>query len=256
MPPAARRVRPTHLAAALGVCLWTGGPQPSGAVLHYDMESRTEDGRLRDLSGRGHHGELGRATPVPGRSGSALLFRTVADRIHVPSHSDFDLDGPLTVAVRLRVDSLGLHQHVLACDDKFALWITPDDRFRLGDTRGGGGSTAPGVAVRGRWVDVVAVLRATRGDSLGADAIAIYLDGKPAGAAPHLRTEVARAVGPKWNSGALFPSDACYVGFESHQGHAAHQQLPFVGAIDEVVVASRAWTEAEVVAWSRTDGGP
>lgn len=251
-----RRVAWIPAASGLAAAVWLGiqppgtARQASGTVLNYDMESRTPDGRLRDLSGHDHHGTFSRAAPIPGPDGKAMLFRTVADRVHIPEHPDFDLDGPFTVAVRVRVDSLGLHQHILACDDKLAVWVTPDNRFRLGDTHGGGASTAPGTAVRGQWTSVVAILRGTRGDSLDQGRVAIYLDGVAGGATPHLRTPDAKAVG-RWSPGPLHRTDACYLGFESHQGDAHHQAMPFVGAIDEVIIASRAWTEEEVARFSR-----
>ena len=230
------------------------GPSPlgpvEGLVWSYDMETRAPDGRLRDLSGNGHHGELlAPGEAVAGVHGRARRFQTVADRVHVPEHPSFDLDGPFSIATWLRVDSLGIHQHVAACDDKWALWITPDDRWRLGDTRGGGWSTAPGSVRRGAWTSVVAVLRGTKGDTLGPGVVALYVDGRRAAAERHLRTDQAREAGV-WNPGALYPTDACHVGFESHQGIESHRTLSFVGAIDELRIYDRALTEAEIEAFA------
>ncbi|MCA9739131.1 MAG: hypothetical protein KC645_16005 [Gemmatimonadetes bacterium] len=225
----------------------------TGLVLAWDMETRTADGRLRDFSGRGHHGELGVTTPVAGLLGGALAFARVAERVHVAEHADLDLEGPLTIAAWMRVDSLGLHQHVLACDDVWAFWITPDDRYRLGDTRGGGVSTAPGTVRRGRWSSVVVVLDGTAGDAIDTDLVRIWVDGRPAPADTHLRSAAA-AEGGRWNPGDLHRTDACYAGFESHQGNEAHQSMPFVGALDEVLVFERAWTEQEIVAFSARFG--
>jgi hypothetical protein len=53
------------------------------------------------------------------------------------------------------------------------------------------------------------------------------------------------------NVGSLYPMDACYIGFESHQGEPQHQRLPFVGALDEVLVFSRALSLREIKAFSR-----
>lgn len=221
-----------------------------GLVLSYDMATRTADGRIRDWSGHGHHGQASRTEPATGPGGLARLFRTVADRIQVPSSPALDLDGPLTVAAWARVDSLGLHQHLAACDDKWALWITPDDRWRLGDTRGGGWSTPPGAVRAGEWTHVTAVLRGTRGAPLDSGTVTIYLNGRPAPAERHLRTDDARAAGT-WNPGPLYATDACYVGFESHQGIASHRTLSFVGAVDELRVYARALTDAEIAALAR-----
>jgi hypothetical protein len=222
-----------------------------GLVWSYDMETLTPDGRLRDLSGNGHHGErLAPGETEAGVHGRARRFRTVADRVHVPGHPSFDLDGPLSIATWLRVDSLGIHQHVAACDDKWALWITPDDRWRLGDTRGGGWSTAPGSVGKGEWTSVVAVLQGTKGDALGPDVVALYVNGRRAPAERHLRTDQAREAAGVWNPGALHPTDACHVGFESHQGLASHRSLSFVSAIDELRVYHRALTDAEIAGFA------
>jgi len=223
---------------------------PDGLVVAFDMETLTANGNLRDFSGNGHHGALNGNDVVEGVFHGARRFDDVADRVHLDEHPDFDLDGPHTIAVWVRVDQLGLHQHLFACDDKWALWITPDDQFRLGDTHGGGWSMTEGTVAAGRWTSVVSVLRGTRGDPLTPEAVALYVDGELADAGMHLRTDQARDLGT-WNPGDLYPSDACYVGFESHQGNEAHQSMPFVAALDEVLLFSRAWTEDEVRAFSR-----
>ncbi len=142
-----------------------------------------------------------------------------------------------------------MHQHLFACDDKWALWITPDDRYRLGDTRGGGWSSEPGRVRRGEWAAVVAVLRGTRGDPLTPQAVSLYVDGDGSAASMHQRTGEAVEFGT-WNPGELYPRDACYIGFESHQGMESHRTMAFIGAIDEAMVFARAWSEAEVVAFS------
>lgn len=230
----------------------TGSPdiRSDGLVVAFDMETLTADGRLRDFSGNEHHGALTTSDVVEGVFNGARRFAAVSDRIHLDEHPDFDLDGPHTIAVWVRVDQLGLHQHLFACDDKWALWITPDDQFRLGDTHGGGWSMTEGSVAAGQWTSVVSVLRGTRGDPLTPEIVALYVDGELADAGMHLRSDEARDLG-SWNPGDLYPTDACYVGFESHQGNEAHQSMPFVGALDEVLLFSRAWTEDEVRAFSR-----
>jgi hypothetical protein len=225
----------------------------SGLVAAYDMETTTPDGRLQDFSGNGHHADLDDHRLTDGPVGRAQRFNAVADRVHLPEHAAFDLDGPLTVAVWVRVDSLNLHQHIVACDDKWALWVTPDNRYRLGDTRGGGWSTTADRVERGAWASVVAVLRGTAGDPLTDETAAIYVDGEPASAFAHLRSEEAQARGT-WNPGALYPDDACYIGFESHQGEPRHRQMPFAGAIDNVLVFARAWTVEEIRAFATRPG--
>ena len=49
-----------------------------------------------------------------------------------------------------------------------------------------------------------------------------------------------------WGSAELYPEDACYIGFESHQGNEAHQAMPFKGVLDEALVFGRALTLADV----------
>ena len=108
----------------------------------------------------------------------------------------------------------------------------------------------PETVRQGRWTSVVSVLRGTKDDPLTPESVALYVDGELARAEMHLRTDEARDLG-RWNPGALYPTDACYIGFESHQGMESHKTMPFVGAIDEVLLFSRAWSEAEVRAFSR-----
>lgn len=249
---ATRSEAPVARFAGVSETLPTGSAAiaPDDLVAAYDMVSLTADGMLRDFSGNEHHGALTTVKIEEAPFGGARRFVSVDDRVHLDEHADFDLDGPHTIAVWVRVDQLGLHQHVVACDDKWALWITPDDQFRLGDTHGGGWSMTEGSAVAGRWTSVVSVLRGTRGDPLTPEAVALYVDGELADAGMHLRSDEARDLGA-WNPGDLYPSDACYIGFESHQGNEAHQSMPFVGALDELLLFSRAWTEDEVRAFSR-----
>jgi hypothetical protein len=208
----------------------------TGLVAAFDMETNTGDGLVRDFSGHGHHGTVRRTDLTAGRFGQARVFTTVDDRIDLPETAAFDLDGPLTVATWVLVRSVGLHQHIFACDDKFALWVTPQNQFRLGDTQGNGFSTLPGSVESDTWYSVVAVLYATRGDSLTDENIEIWVNGAP--------TE--GTADPTWSSTVLHPTDACDVGFESHQGNAARQRRPFVGIIDELLVFNRVLTPHEI----------
>ncbi len=220
------------------------GISPAGLVAAWGMEV-TGQGRLPDVGPLGLHGVVRKQASAAGLHGEARVFRTVEDRVDLPEHRGFDLNGPLTIATWVRVDSLGLHQHIVACDDKWALWVTPADQYRLGDTRGGGWSTEEGRVERGQWSAVVAVLHGTRGDTLAPYTVELWVDGVPASAYAHLRTDAARERGT-WGPGELYPSDACSIGFESHQGNEAHQSMPFVGAIDDLLVFSRAWSEEEI----------
>lgn len=42
-----------------------------------------------------------------------------------------------------------------------------------------------------------------------------------------------------WSPGVLHSNDACYLGFESHQGDADDKGLLFAGYIDEVLIFGR-----------------
>lgn len=226
------------------------GIDPSGLVAAWDLSTVGADGRLVDFGPHGLHGRIeaagaARTSPL----GGARDFSSVEARVHIPEAPVLDMDGPLTLATWLRVDRGGEHQHIVACDDKWALWITPDDRYRLGDTRGGGVSTEPGEVTTGQWTSVVAVLDGTAGSELGPETVRIWVDGAPADADMHMRTDDARDRSA-WSPGDLYSSDACYIGFESHQGNEAHQSMPFHGAVDELLIFDRAWTDEEVAAFS------
>lgn len=222
---------------------------PDALVAAYDMSTRTDDGRLRDFGPNGLHGTLNSPGELVAPFGQARDFSDVAHRVHLPEDAAFDLDGPLTIATWIRTDEASLHQHIVACDDKWALWITPDNRYRLGDTRGGGWSTPPETVELGAWTAVVAVLEVTRGEELTEDVAAIYVDGELIAAERHMRTAEAQTR-TTWGPGNLYPTDACYIGFESHQGNEAHQTMPFLGAVDELVIVGRAWSPSEIAAFS------
>jgi hypothetical protein len=221
---------------------------PEGLVAAFDFETLTADGRLKDFSTHGNHGSLNRRIATEGLFGEAMVFDSVADRIHLREDASLDLSGPLSIAVWVRVNELDLHQHVLACDDKYALWVTPANQFRLGDTRGGGYSTAEGSIETGRWYSVVAVLGASQGDTLQPGDVEMYVDGEPASASIVLRGQATERPAATWGSAELYPEDACYIGFESHQGNEAHQAMPFKGVLDEALVFGRVLTLAEVQA--------
>ncbi|MDQ3831148.1 MAG: LamG domain-containing protein [Candidatus Tectomicrobia bacterium] len=215
----------------------TGSPAIGldGLVAAYDMATVTPDGQLYDFSGQQNHGTLQQVTLVPGLFGLARQFATTDDAVHLPEHPTLALEGPLSLALWVRVDQLGLHQHLLACDDQFTLWITPDDHLRFTDTRGHGVQTVDGLATA-TWYSLVAVFHGTAGDVLTDDTIAVFLNGQP----------VDGRIFGRWRPGGLYAQDACYIGFESHQGEPSHQELPFVGAIDELLIFSRALTLPEI----------
>ncbi len=225
-----------------------------GLVAAYDMSSLTAEGLLWDFGPNVLHGRVDAPDARDGVFGGALSFSDVTGRVQLPANVAFDLDGPLTIAVWLRMDSGEHHQHIVACDDKWALWITSDDRYRLGDTRGGGWSTEPGTVGFGGWTSVVAVLEVSQGGELTSETVAIYVNGVSKNAELHMRNTEARER-TTWGSAELYPSDACYIGFESHQGNEVHQSLPLFGAVDELLIYGRAWTVEEVEAFSSRPTG-
>ena len=156
----------------------------------------------------------------------------------------FDLDGPLTVAAHFRFDRVGQHQHVVACDDKFALWLTPDDHVRFVNTLGDGAETTNPLEA-GVWHSVIGVFRGTAGDPIDGTNTEVWINGELATST----VGSARASGPpRWQRGELYQTDACYIGFESHQGLASHQTLPFFGAIDQIQLFARDLSREEVAA--------
>ncbi|NKB69289.1 MAG: hypothetical protein GKR89_19640 [Candidatus Latescibacteria bacterium] len=229
---------PVEIYTGIAAGLPTGSATISarGLIAAYDMETRTDDNRLRDFSPSGNHGAISGTASTAGLFGAAMSFSTVADRIDLPETASFNVDGPVSVAVWVRLKTLGLHQHILACDDKFALWITTRDHWRFVDTRGNGYETADGQIETDRWYSVVGVFQGVKGDTLTADNIMIYIDGEPAPGS-------ARTV---WNPGILYDSDACYLGFESHQGERNHQTYQFEGLVDECLIFNRDLTPDEI----------
>ena len=215
----------------------TGSPAIGldGLVAAYDMETLTPDGQLQDFSGNQNHGTLHQTTLVQGLFGMARQFATTDDVVDLPENPTFALDGPLSLALWFRLDSVGLHQHLFACDDKFTLWITPDNYIRFADTREMGFESVDGLAAE-TWYSLVAVLYGTAGDVLTEDNIAVFLNGEP----------VDGEIFGRWSPGGLHAQDACYIGLESHQGQPFHNTLPFVGVIDELLIFSRALTLSEI----------
>lgn len=222
----------------------TGHPGVSAAslVASYDMSTLTSDGQLADLSGRELHGRVLGTEALDSPMGGALAFGAVTDRVELPADASLDLDGPLSVALWFRFDTPGQHQHILACDDKFAVWLTPDDHVRFVNTLGDGAETASPLST-GSWYSVVGVFRGTAGDPIDSDNVEIWVNGSRAS------STVASAFveGPaRWQGGELYDTEACFIGFESHQGEPRHQELPFFGSIDEVRVFGRALGETEI----------
>ena len=218
----------------------------NGLVVSYDMSSSTENDRLRDFSERGLHGLVEGTTLVETPRGKGREFKVASDRIALPAASDFDLDGPLSIVARFRVDLAGQHQHLIACDDKFVLWLTPGDRARFANTLGSAIETNAPLS-SGEWHVVVAIWRGTAGDAMTDSNIELWIDGARApvgfrsasGSPPYI-----------WQHGSLNEVNACFVGFEMHAGDPQHQNLPFFGVIDEVMLFERALTPAEVAALS------
>jgi len=221
----------------------TGAPgiSDAGLVGAFDMSTTTETGTLKDFSPQRHHGRVLGTHSGPGVFGSAMTFPSAADRVDLPETAAWSIDGPLSVLVWFRLDTLGLHQHILACDDKFALWLTEANLLRFVDTVGDGAMTREPLSA-GRWYSVAGVFEGSTGTSLTLSNIRVFVDGKPVA----VELVGQPRSGPLWNPRRLYDSDACFLGFESHQGEATHQTLRFGGAIDDVLVFNRAVTVAEV----------
>ena len=213
-----------------------------GLIAAYDFETYTSNGLLQDFSPFGNHGKLTQRTSVPGRFGKAMSFSTKDDVVILPDNPSFNLAGPITVAAKLKISTPNLHQHVFACNDLFVLWLTTSNKYRFADTLGQGVTTNDGVNVvtTEKWHSVVAVLSATKGDSLNQDNIKLYIDGAPIEA----RHEKI------WSPSQLAPINACVIG-GTRTGNQAHQDLQFEGVIDELQIFSRAFTDEEIKAFSQ-----
>ena len=229
----------------------TGHPDVAsgGLVASYDMTTLTAEGLLRDFSGRGLHGRVSGTVATSGVRGGARLFGAATDRVELPPRRDFDLNGPLSIAVWFRFDREGQHQHLVACDDKFSLWLNPDDHLRFGNAFGDGLETTTSLSSE-TWHSVIGIFRDTAGAGLDDANVEVWVDGSRA------PSRIVDRIGPSrdqpWQQGTLYERDACYIGFESHQGLANHQRMPFFGAIDELQIFERALTQAEVQALAGT----
>ena len=217
-----------------------------GLVASYDMTSVTDDGLLRDFSGRGLHGVIEGTDVVETARGGGRAFDAATDRIVLPSAVDFDLDGPLTVAARFRFDVEGQHQHIIACDNKFVLWLTDGDRPRFANTIGDAVEAIDPLS-SGEWHVIIGIFRGTAGDVLNESSGEIWIDGVKI----PVRYRNSSGTEPViWQQGTLNQNNACFIGFEAHAGDPVHQNLPFFGSIDEVMVFERALNLAEVAALS------
>lgn len=214
----------------------------NGLVASYDMTTLTADRRLRDFSGRGLHGSIQGTTVVDAPRGGGRHFDAAADRIALPSASDFDLAGPLSIVARFRFDVPERHQHVIACDDRFVLFLTTDDEVRFANTLGDATITMDALSVD-EWHVVVAIFRGTAGDELNDSSVEIWIDGSRSA----VRFRNAAGTQPViWRDGSLRASDACFIGFEDHAGDPSHQTVAFYGVIDEVMVFERALAPDEI----------
>ena len=110
-----------------------------------------------------------------------------------------------------------------------------NDKIRFVDSAGHGFQSDNSVAL-GQWHSIVGVFRGSKGDSVTAENLTLFVDGQ----------ELAGSRFGKWSPGELHPSDACYLGFESHQGMEDHKSLLFAGDIDEVLVFGRPLSDAEI----------
>jgi hypothetical protein len=99
-----------------------------------------------------------------------------------------------------------------------------------------------------RWYSVVAVFEGERGDLLNESNIRVFVDGRLAPADIVGRPPELPRV---WKPGQLHENDACYIGFESHQGAWSHRRMHFDGMIDEVLVFNRALSREEIRAHAR-----
>lgn len=228
----------------------TGDPDVSsqGLVASYDMTTLTDDGLLRDFSGSGLHGSIeGTTTTETPRGGARVFGGASTDLVDLPDVSDFDLDGPLSVVARFRVDLAGQHQHLVACDNKFVLWLSQSDRVRFANTIGDGAETNAGLS-SGEWHVVIGIFRGTAGDAIDDANLEIWIDGVRA---PVGFRNIDGDTPPfVWQDGALRATNACFIGVEAHGGDPREQNLPFHGAIDEIAVFGRALTADEVAVLS------
>lgn len=167
-------------------------PTGSAAILKdslaaaYSGQAMTPDGRLRDFSGNGNHG------------------RIAPESITLPSAKAFDLDGPITIAVRIRMSGPRMLRQVLACKEKFALIVGEDNRVRFVDSAGNGFQSFDEVKP-GEWHSIVGVFRGIKGDPLSRKNLSVFVDGQ----------ELDGRLDASWQPGKLNDKDACAVGLPS-----------------------------------------
>lgn len=213
------------------------GISPDDLVVSYDFETFTSTGLLKDFGPFENHGKTLRNLDTLGLMGRARGFSTLADIVVLPNHASFNLDGPMTVAVWIKFSVPDLHQHVLACNDKFVLWTTRSNKFKFADTQGNSFTTLEGTVNTDDWHSVIAVWSGTKGDTLSENNIKIFLDGVP----------LEGTFSNKWSPGEMKVNNACVIGSTLH-GEKWHQELPFYGAIDELQLFSRVFSADEIKA--------
>ena len=76
----------------------------------------------------------------------------------------------------------------------------------------------------------------------------VYVDAKPTEGFPYAKDETK---GLHWKPAQLHTEDACYIAFESHQKLKTHENLPFIGVIDELLIFRRPMTLDEIKVFSR-----
>ena len=159
----------------------------------------------------------------------------------LPDNGTLNLSGEITVAARVKISTPGLHQHLFACNDLFVLWLTEDNQYRFADTLGHGVTSTNAVpqVEKGEWHSVVTVLSAQKGDVLNPNNIKIYVDG----------VQLAGQYESHWAPGNLAPANACVIG-GTRTGGQSHQDLPFEGVLDELLIYGRSWSAKEVRAFS------
>ncbi|NUR96512.1 MAG: LamG domain-containing protein, partial [Kribbellaceae bacterium] len=202
------------------------------------------DGTLRDDSPRnvaavpdGTVSYTAGQVSVPDPNDKALALTGTAQSTVSTPHA-VDTDQSFSVAAWARVDQLGGNQTVASqdganvsgfrlrqCGDRWCFVMFPKD---VNTSTGAVEAVSSGSAQAGKWTHVVAVYDAA------AQKILIYIDGVVAGSAAYTST---------WNSGGSF-----------HVGAAGPWLGEFLtGAVDDVMVYSRALTAAEIPALSSRD---
>ena len=216
----------------------TGSPEirQDGLVLAYDMRTLAASGALRDVSGAGNDGALVGTEVVPGPFGPALRFQEVSDFIRLPGRRSLQTRGPISIAVWIRLARTRLHQHVVAYDDLYTLWIDAKDRIHFADTRENAFESETGAVEAGEWVPIVATFAGRPGTAVSDRNIAVHLGGEP----------LAGDRFGVWSPGRPVVG---YVGKESHDAGADH---PLMAEVAAVLIFRRAISLAEIQAFGRT----